>query len=409
MFKLFFQQLCQPELGWDEILNQDMTRTWQSMINSLKGAKEHSLDRCYCKDLCPEGTKSIELHAFGDASETSYGACVYLRCEHGTDVHSNLIASKTRVTPKTKLTIPRLELLSRLVAARLLNSVKEAIEGVLKIDSCTLWTDSTTALQWIRNTQKDYKVWVQNRVTEIRKLTSTGTWRYCPTQDNPADVASRGALAVQLFNDDKWWHGPRFLQESKESWPTQPIKELEDDLDCTQELKSNCLKPTITLVNVESQPEHNLEQLIDPSRYSRIVTLLRITAYVLRFVRNLRSRIQNVNTDAGQITSSETNVAEKMWVKEIQSELLKLKDYKKVKESLSLFEDADKIIRCHGRIEAADLPYDTKFPILLPSDHYLTRLIVLQCHEDVMHAQRCWGDVNPTEVQILGHERSASR
>ena len=135
MFKLFFQQLCQPELGWDEILNQDITRTWESMINSFKGAKEHSLNRCYCKDLCPEIT--------------------------------------------------------------------------------------------------------------------------------------------------------RFLQESKESWPTQPIKELEDDLDCTQELKSNCLKPTITLVHVESQPKHNLKQLIDPSRYSRIVTLLRVTAYVLRFVRNL--------------------------------------------------------------------------------------------------------------------------
>ena len=62
-----------------------------------------------------------------------------------------------------------------------------------------------------------------------------------------------------------------------------------------------------------------------------------------------------------------------------------MKDYKKVKESLLLFEDSDKIIRCHGRIEASPLPYDTKFPTLLPSDHHVTRLIVMQCHEDVIH------------------------
>ena len=63
-----------------------------------------------------------------------------------------------------------------------------------------------------------------------------------------------------------------------------------------------------------------------------------------------------------------------------------MKGYKKVKESLSLFEDSGKIIRCHGRIEASPLLYDTKFSTLLPSDHHITRLIIMQCHEDVIHS-----------------------
>ena len=50
----------------------------------------------------------------------------------------------------TNQTIPRLELLSCLVAARLLTSVKEAISETLTIESETMWTDSTTALHWIR-------------------------------------------------------------------------------------------------------------------------------------------------------------------------------------------------------------------------------------------------------------------
>ena len=73
----------------------------------------------------------------------------------------------------TNQTISRLELLSFLVAARLLASVKEAISEILTIESKTMWAASTTAWHWIRNTEKEYKVWVQNRVTELRKLTST--------------------------------------------------------------------------------------------------------------------------------------------------------------------------------------------------------------------------------------------
>jgi hypothetical protein len=72
MFKLLFQQLCKSDLSWDEILNEDMTRRWQLMINSLKDANDFSLNRCYCKELCLDETKSVQLHAFGDASESSY-------------------------------------------------------------------------------------------------------------------------------------------------------------------------------------------------------------------------------------------------------------------------------------------------------------------------------------------------
>ena len=39
----------------------------------------------------------------------------------------------------------------------------------------------------------------------------------------------------------------------------------------------------------------------------------------------------------------------------------------------------------YGRIQESPLPYETKFPILLPSDHYFTRLAVLRSHEQVLH------------------------
>ncbi len=98
-----------------------------------------SIERCYCPESFSGEVMSTELHSFGDASEASYGACVYLRCEHSEGVHCNLIASKTRVAPMSKQTIPRLELLSILVASRLTESVKNALNDVKSLDSVTYW------------------------------------------------------------------------------------------------------------------------------------------------------------------------------------------------------------------------------------------------------------------------------
>ena len=95
MFKLLFQQLCKSNLSWNEILNEDMTRRWQLVINNLKDAREIFLNRCYCKELFLDEAKSVQLHAFKNASESSYGARVYLRCEHESDVHCNFVAAKT--------------------------------------------------------------------------------------------------------------------------------------------------------------------------------------------------------------------------------------------------------------------------------------------------------------------------
>ena len=44
MFKLLFQQLCKSDLSWDEILDENMTRRWQLITNSLKNASEFSLN-----------------------------------------------------------------------------------------------------------------------------------------------------------------------------------------------------------------------------------------------------------------------------------------------------------------------------------------------------------------------------
>ena len=58
---------------------------------------------------------------------------------------------------------------------------------------------------------------------------------------------------------------------------------------------------------------------------------------------------------------------------------------KQLERELGLFKDEVGIIRCRGRIGNSNLKFETKFPALLSTNHYLTTLIILQAHEKVFH------------------------
>ena len=54
---------------------------------------------------------------------------------------------------------------------------------------------------------------------------------------------------------------------------------------------------------------------------------------------------------------------------------------------LNLYLDDEDLLRCRGRLQYTDLPHDTKFPIFMPKDNYLTMLIVQSMHKTVMHGR----------------------
>ena len=56
--------------------------------------------------------------------EQGYGACTYLRtlCESG-DISVNLVSGKSWVAPLKETTIPKIDLLAKLILSRLMNTV----------------------------------------------------------------------------------------------------------------------------------------------------------------------------------------------------------------------------------------------------------------------------------------------
>jgi len=169
-FKLLFQQICARNLDWDTLIPDDLLFIWQNLLTDLKEVIEIRFLRPYVYTTATDKVIARELHGFCDASQDAYGCCVYLRTTFASGTSTtSLVASKSRVSPMKKKTIPKLELLGAQLLSRLLNQVKTDLQHTLSIDNIFAWTDSTVVYCWLRNENKLYKQFVQARVLEIRE------------------------------------------------------------------------------------------------------------------------------------------------------------------------------------------------------------------------------------------------
>ncbi|CAG2220764.1 unnamed protein product [Mytilus edulis] len=172
--------------------------------------------------------------------------------------------------------------MAALIGARLADHVK----SVLHIEDITFWSNSQIVLQWL-STSKQLKRFIRNRVTEIRKLTNTQEWRYCPTKDNPADLLTRGLSVSQFEKNTLWFNGPEWITDTSK-WPSWKPN------DTTVLLTSTDIEDSSTADN-EIDNQQGIHQIVQITRYSTLSKLLRITAYLLRFIRNCRSPILQRN------------------------------------------------------------------------------------------------------------------
>ena len=133
----------------------------------------------------------IPLHSFSDASELGYGESSYLRLvdEYG-HIHCTLMMAKARVTPRTFVSIPQLELVAAILAVKIFVLIKKE----LQMEELTeyFWTDSKVVLGYIANDSRAFKTFVANRVQAIQEYSSANQWNYIPPEHNPADDSSRG-------------------------------------------------------------------------------------------------------------------------------------------------------------------------------------------------------------------------
>lgn len=374
--KVFLQQLWALKLSWDTPLPPELQQKWIQFYASLKSLEQLLIPR----HIPFSNSDSVQLHGFCDASQNAYGACIYILST--ITGQGQLYCSKSRVAPLKASTIPRLELCGALLLAELVSMVSRELDRIsisCSPSNVKLWSDSSIVLAWIY-TDKPLKAYVSNRVAQILDLTSATQWRHVPTTSNPADIITRGCQAETLSDNNLWWHGPEWLSQAECDWPSSNV---------VVPLEMPELRIIHSILVVNEQTEFFLND-----RYSSWTKLSRITAYLLRFGSNARNSKPSTR-HVGPLSILEINKAITLLLKNLQTrafeqEVADLRADKMVGRrsplrTLNPFMDTDGLIRVGGRLSNADIGFNSKCPIVLPSKSNMTQLIFKHEHIRLLH------------------------
>ena len=377
LLRAFIQKMCYLIKGWDDELPPETRDAWNNLESSVKPLVDHRLNRC-----CSVPNARLErLVCFTDASATAYCAVVYLITTSDRETKSTIIFSKTRLAPVHRLTIPRLELMAVLIGVRCLNFLKRELRNQSLPE--TLFTDSRCVLNWI-NSKRSLSVFVENRIREIR---STGDllFRYVPTEENPAEIGSRGCSYHELERSF-WWAGPAWIKLEESRWPNSIVPELTPEE--VAELEVECKGPrtlyeTALLSLIKSSKwKENSRLPIEIGRFPTVLRLIRLTAWVLRYAHCLRR-----SETRSELSPMELQEAKVTWEKDVQwtcfEEIFRAVREHKVEgivEELGLKIGPDGLMHCGGRLQTAELIEERTFPKLLPKYHYYSKLMVEHVH-----------------------------
>ena len=282
-----------------------------------------------------EKVKTLQLHGFSEASELAYTCVLYLRVEYETGkVDVRFVSSKSKVAPIKKQTIPRLELMSAKLIAKLVNTVRNALQASLKDFETFYWTDSLATLCLIHN-QKPWKQFVMDGVIFhlliyfsfiIRQLSNKDHWRFCHGTLNSADLPIRGKYGRDLSSNKLCREGPEFLKQSREHWPENLSTGDIDQGVVLQEQQKNPPSITHTMQHMASSASPQMKTsfltILDISRFSKRSRLVRTLAWVLRFIHNLKAcKHSKVESNKSQIlNASELKQSEHLIIISVQAE-----------------------------------------------------------------------------------------
>lgn len=363
------------KMEWDQSLDNEDQHEWQSWIADLKNLSAVQFPRHVSNN------GHFEVHVFGDASESGFGACAYVRSFNNRDnKHDvNLLLARAKVAPMQSLTIPQLELNACVLATKLGLVLEEQLQMPKEKIFC--YSDSMICLWWGKKNTSDLKTYVSNRVRIIQERGYT--FSYVSTTHNPADIASRGCTAGEL-SSSLWRHGPVWLQKSRHEWPEQP--EISPPIDIERQLR----KPKRIISLSVSVGSGDIMTFL--TRFEKLQKALRMVAYIMRLVTFVRTN----TCGKGPITHEELQSARLVMIRRVQQshfgdEFHALENNDTTKRLHALAPIVDQgVLRVGGRLRDANLSTHLKHPIILPSDDIFTRKLIMETHENNQHCSSEW-------------------
>ena len=395
--KVFVSTLWQKQYEWDEILPVDL----QEQYHKIEGEIESATNLSFKRHLDFDKTLPVEMHVFCDASPNVAAACCVYFIQND---KVEFISSKFKIaSTKFQRTVPQWEMVAMEIGARHAETIKTIYNEDFPEIVSYYWTDSLICLQWL-STKRQLKVFVQNRKSAILKLTEMSSWSHVRSADNPADILSRGCTTKELEKSQLWKKGPSWL-------PSHYFQPAKQSVNLSDEEIVFISSPAVTEEYFNAEPiSKPLSNLFDMSNVKSYNRLLRVMAYVLRFItklkkvtagtnRGVKTNLESHVNDCVKVpTSKELSVAECIILKLHQAEHFKyelnyLKNMKNHSQKpkpnlvrqLNLAINDNSLIVARGRLEYSNIQRESKEPILIAKSH-LSTLIIQSVHSRQLHA-----------------------
>ncbi len=297
-----------------------------------------------------------------------------------------LLAGKTRVAPKCKISIPRMELMGSLVAVRLYQKIKDSLR--LEIEGVRFFTDSSAVLGMLNKDSGTFLEFVGTRVSEIRtKLKVDTEWFWIPGELNPADMGTRPTMIPgNMGENSPYQMGLPWMYQPVESWPVR--KDFTPPP--TEECRKDVTQATCAIARIVKG------KLTYPSRATSRAKLVRIFGYVFMAAAAFKKQV-------GRAVLARAGVPGGKLVPEpppppgcyLEAALDYLVEYAQRNMSMEGMAslEAEKIIREHRigpprRIKVVMargekylwVAYDAEALPILPHNHPMSRLILNEAH-----------------------------
>lgn len=162
--------------------------------------------------------------------------------------------------------------MAALIASRLTKNIYRYEEFKVNPVTVQFWSDSKIVLHWLHSDSPCLKAFVSVCIAEIQS-------NWDQTDQNPTDDLRRGLTTEHL--EGRWTAGLSFLRRPKEEWSIESVQSVVEE---DPEKKKSNLKQIGVVVPVNE----NLNSI----EYSNWQRLLRVTAYCMRFVSNVRKQIR---------------------------------------------------------------------------------------------------------------------
>lgn len=214
-----------------------------------------------------------------------------------------------------------------------------------------------------------------------------------------------------------WHHGPIFLHHQEASVNTtanQASETAEDDPE---------VRPVLQALVTQILPHKPLRTSCF-SRFSQWTTLVRAIGRLLSFIQSHRQKAleKSGTTESIKLTPHACllNRAKLLIIQNVQHEAYE-QEISSLNNSdglpkaspllkLSPMVDNDGLVRVGGRLERASLSYEESHPLILPSSHHVTSLLIKHYHEKVQHQGRHFtlGLIQSSGFWIVGSKRAVN-